>query len=194
MKIVQHVQKKEKLMNKNYKILWSSFLISNVGDWFRKIALPFLVFEKTGSAFHMASLYGISFIPWIVFSIFGGVLADRYKKNMVIAYSHFISLVFLAILIIEFNSTPLNMMVIYVLTFLLSSTEPIVHPSFNSLIPQIVDKEKLANANSGMQLIDNTLNLVGPLIGGSILLIVNPSQVLKINVYCRDTSVVYSYK
>ena len=90
-------------MNRNYKILWTTFLISNFGDWLRKLALPILVFEKTGSSFHMASLYGISFLPWITFSLVGGVLADKYKKTSIISLGHLISLLFLGLLIAAFN-------------------------------------------------------------------------------------------
>lgn len=168
-------------MNRNYKILWLTFLVSNFGDWLRKLALPLLVFEKTGSPFHMATLYGISFLPWILFSLVGGILADKFKKVYIISICHLISLVILSLLIISFKNDNILLLLIYILTFLLSSTEPLVHPAFQSLLPQIVTDNQLSKANSGIQLIDNTLNLIGPMISGSVLLLINPAKVLWVN-------------
>ncbi|SJZ66966.1 Transmembrane secretion effector [Pilibacter termitis] len=168
-------------MTKSYKLLWGSFCISNVGDWLRKIALPILVFQKTGSAYHMATLYGITFIPWILFSILGGVLADKIKKSRIISYGHFISLFFLTLLIISLQSSKIEIVVIYFLTFLLSSTEPLIHPSFQSLLPLTVEKKNLAKANAGIQLVDNTLNLIGPMISGVLLLYFTPENSLWVN-------------
>ena len=168
-------------MNRNYKILWTTFLISNFGDWLRKLALPLLVFEKTGSSFHMASLYGISFLPWITFSLAGGVLADKYKKTSIISFGHLISLLFLGLLIAAFNGEQLFLPLLYLLTFLLSSIEPLIHPAFQSLLPQIVEIKSLTRANSGLQLIDNTLNLIGPMISGIVLIFFPPLNSLWIN-------------
>lgn len=70
---------------RSFKLLWSSLLISQIGDWLFKIALPLLVFQKTGSASQMAAIYGVSFLPWLFFSLLGGLLADRTnKKNIMV--------------------------------------------------------------------------------------------------------------
>lgn len=129
----------------------------------------------------MATLYGISFLPWILFSLVGGILADKFKKVYIISICHLISLVILSLLIISFKNDNILLLLIYILTFLLSSTEPLVHPAFQSLLPQIVTDNQLSKANSGIQLIDNTLNLIGPMISGSVLLLINPAKVLWVN-------------
>ncbi len=129
----------------------------------------------------MATLYGISFLPWILFSLVGGILADKFKKVYIISICHLISLVILSLLIISFKNDNILLLLIYILTFLLSSTEPLVHPAFQSLLPQIVTDNQLSKANSGIQLIDNTLNLIGPMISGSVLLFINPAKVLWVN-------------
>ncbi|EMG9620938.1 TPA: MFS transporter [Enterococcus faecalis] len=170
-------------MSKNYHLLWSSFLISNIGDWLQKIALPILILQKTGSAYHMASIYGVSFIPWIVFSIFGGVLADKLKRTRIIAIGHFFSLFFLFFLILELGQPNINLLLVYIATFCLSSVEPLVHPSFQSLLPQLVDKNKLSQANAALQGIDNTLGLIGPMVSGSLILFVTPIVSLWLNAF-----------
>jgi predicted MFS family arabinose efflux permease len=168
-------------MSRNYKLLWTSFLVSNLGDWTRKIALPVIILEKTGSPYHMASLYGVSFLPWVVFSLFGGVIADRFSKTKIVACGHFISLIFLFLLIREIGQASVNMALVYIVTFLLSSVEPLVHPSFQSLLPQLVEARDLPRANAALQTVDNTLSLIGPMAGGSLLLILSGEHSLWIN-------------
>ncbi|MDO4814228.1 MAG: MFS transporter [Gemella sp.] len=168
-------------MNKNYKLLWSAFFVSDVGDWLQRIALPILVLNKTGSVFHAASLYGVSFLPWLLFSLLGGIFADRYNKIKVLVTGYALATVFSLVLGFSFLQDTPNLVYVYILTFLLSSVEPISHPSFNSLIPKIVNKENLAKANSNLQLVDNTLNLLAPLLSGILLLWINPVLLLFAN-------------
>ncbi|MDR0298466.1 MAG: MFS transporter, partial [Streptococcaceae bacterium] len=149
-----------------FRFLWFAFLISSVGDWLQKIAIPILIFQKTGSAYQMAGLYGISFVPWVLFTMFGGVLADRLKKSKIISFGYLLSLIFAVFLIIEVQQNTLNLPLIYLATFLLSSVEPLTHPAFQSLIPQLTDKNHLERANAQIGGVDNTLSLIGPMIGG----------------------------
>lgn len=67
-----------------FRFLWLSFLISSIGDWLYKLALPVVILQKTGSAYHAATAFGVSFIPWIIFSMIGGVVADNYSKKHVL--------------------------------------------------------------------------------------------------------------
>ncbi|MBF0746607.1 MFS transporter [Gemella sp. 19428wG2_WT2a] len=168
-------------MNKNYRLLWSAFLVSDIGDWLQRITLPILVLNTTGSAFHAASLYGVSFLPWLFFSLLGGIFADRYNKVKVLVAGNIIATILSLGLVVSFLQDDINLFYIYVLTFLLSSVEPISHPSFNSLIPKIVSKDYFAKANSNLQLVDNTLNFLAPLLSGFLLLWINPILLLVVN-------------
>ncbi|WP_262345562.1 MFS transporter [Lactiplantibacillus plantarum] len=84
--------------SRSFRHLWTSFLISEIGDWLLKIALPLAIFNKTGSATQMATVYGISFLPWIFFSLFGGIIADRYNKKRILILGNFTSSVLVLLL------------------------------------------------------------------------------------------------
>ncbi|MES5953261.1 MFS transporter [Bacillus fungorum] len=168
-------------MKHSYYLLWSSYLISKIGDWLYLIALPLIIYQKTDSAFQMATVYGIAFIPWLFFSLFGGFLADSFNKKNLIILGHFLSAFFVIALTILLTADNINLLLIYIGVFCLSSIEPLIHPSFHSMIPSIVEKEKIVHANSGLQLIENTLNLIGPVIGGSILAFMGGEFALIVN-------------
>ncbi|MBF0848832.1 MFS transporter, partial [Streptococcus danieliae] len=95
-------------------------------------------------------------LPWLFFSLLGGIFADRYNKVKVLVAGNIIATILSLGLVVSFLQDDINLFYIYVLTFLLSSVEPISHPSFNSLIPKIVSKDYFAKANSNLQLVDNT--------------------------------------
>ena len=167
--------------NKNFQFLWFAFLVSSIGDWLQKIALPIIVLQRTGSAYQMAGLYGVSFIPWILFTILGGAFADKMNKSKIISYGYFISLLFSIFLIVELQQKNLNLVVLYIASFLLSSVEPMTHPAFQSLIPLTTSKDNLEKANSLFGGIDNTLSLIGPMVAGSLILLISPIYLIWLN-------------
>ncbi|RZI49386.1 MFS transporter [Lactococcus kimchii] len=168
-------------MDKAYYFLLSAFGISAIGNWLQQIAVPVIIFNKTGSAYQMATLYGVTFIPWIIFTIYGGVLADKMRKTKIIYWGYFASLFFSFFLIFELSQSQIHMILVYMASFLLSSVEPLTHPAFNSLIPQVVEEKKLSQVNSWIEGVDNTLSLVGPMIAGTLILIVSPIYLLWFN-------------
>ncbi|GBG94299.1 major facilitator superfamily transporter [Ligilactobacillus salitolerans] len=153
----------------NFSYLWLSFLISSVGDWLYKLAIPIIILNKTGSAYHAAATFGVSFVPWVFFSLLGGSLADNYdKKKILISGNLFATLVCLMLLEI-LSAQESNFSLLYAAILLLASVDPLIHPSFQSIIPELVRPEKFASANAIIQTIDNTLSILGPLLGGSIV-------------------------
>ncbi|WP_050338016.1 MFS transporter [Lactiplantibacillus pentosus] len=160
---------------RSFKQLWSSFLISEMGDWLLKIALPLAIYNQTGSATQMATVYGISFLPWIFFSLFDGIMADRYNKKLILILGNLVSGILVLILAILLSTETTQIGLIYLIVFFQSSVDPLIHPSFQSILPSIVKDNQIVAANTSIQLVDNTLNLLGPLVGGSLAVILNPN-------------------
>ncbi|WP_419153864.1 MFS transporter [Weissella viridescens] len=157
--------------NQQFSLLTISFLSSSIANWIYKLALPIIILDKTGSAFHAAGIFGFSFVPWILFSIFGGVIADSYTKSRTLFFGNMASAVAAILLTVGTQMQPVNLYVIYGIVFMISSADPLIHPSFQSLIPDIVSNEELVSANSIIQTIENTLSVVGPLVGGGVVTI-----------------------
>jgi len=165
-----------------FRYLWLSFLVSSIGDWLYKLAIPIIILEKTGSAYHAATTFGVSFIPWVLFSLLGGSLADNYaKKRILIIGNLFASLAGLFLIFIIMNGT-INFNLLYVAVFVLASVDPLIHPSFQSVIPEVITSDRFANANATIQTIDNTLSILGPLMGGSIVTLLGGSNALWLDV------------
>ncbi|CAH1850593.1 MFS transporter [Convivina intestini] len=157
--------------NFSFYSLWLSFLVSNLGDWMYRLALPIIILEKTGSAYHAATAFGISFIPWVLFSLIGGVLADNYSKRKILIVGNILAAIFSYFLLFTLNVVNINFTFLYLAIFLLASVDPLVHPSFQSIIPEIINRDDYVKANAVIQTIDNTLTIMGPLVGGSIVML-----------------------
>lgn len=165
----------------NFIYLWSSFLVSSIGDWLYRLALPIIILQKTGSAYHAATVFGVSFIPWVLFSLIGGSLADNFSKKKTLILGNFFA-VFASLFLITVMSFPQpNFNLLYFTVFILASVDPLIHPSFQSIIPEIVINVQLVRANAMIQTIDNTLSIMGPLTGGMIVMLLGGVNALWID-------------
>lgn len=178
-------------MGRNYYLLWLSYLVTQVGNWVYLIALPLVVYDLTGSSFYMASLYGVEFLPWILFSLFGGLLADKYNKKKLILAGNLASAIFISILVLAVHLPTLNLPIIFITVFCLSSINPLIHPSFNSIIPELVTHENIVKANSSIQLIENFITLLGPMFGGGAIAFIGGKQALLIDIFAYLMSILF---
>lgn len=164
-----------------FNYLWTSFLISSIGDWLYKLAIPMIILNKTGSAYHAATTFGVSFIPWVVFSLLGGSLADNYDKKKILIFGNVFAGIASFWVIFVLSAPIINFGFLYTAIFILSSVDPLIHPSFQSIIPEIVIPKRFTSANATIQTIDNTLSILGPLMGGSVVTLLGGSNALWID-------------
>ena len=71
----------QSLRHRNYRLLWVGTLIANSGDWMDQIALNWLVYDLSGSAVQLALLNLCRLAPILVFTLIGGVIADRVERR-----------------------------------------------------------------------------------------------------------------
>ena len=155
--------------------------MSSIGDWLYRLALPIIILQKTGSAYHAATVFGVSFISWVLFSLIGGSLADNFSKKKTLILGNFFA-VFASLFLITVMSFPqLNFNLLYFTVFILASVDPLIHPSFQSIIPEIVINVQLVRDNAMIQTIDNTLSIMGPLTGGMIVMLLGGVNALWID-------------
>ncbi|MET0427853.1 MAG: MFS transporter [Microvirga sp.] len=167
-------------MSHPFRCLLAAFLISSVGDWLYKLALPLLILQLTGSAFDASLAYGLTFLPYVVVSIFGGVIADRFDRRSNLILGDLTS-TFGMLAIYAASRFGAAVTVILVLSFVTACITPLYHPSFQSIIPELVEREKLARANAMVGAVENTMMVFGPFLGGAALLLLKPNDAILLN-------------
>src|SRR4051812_10906416 len=153
-------------MTRSYYLLVSAYFLSAVGNWIYRIALPLLIYERTHSALNMALAFGVAYVPFLLFSPFGGIMADRCDRRRLLWVGDTVSCLFAAALAITVYLRPSGLWIIYPLVFLLASVEPFYHAAFQSIIPSLVMPQRLTKANAWIQGADNLVAFLGPLLGG----------------------------
>src|SRR3990167_4186734 len=168
-------------MQRSYYYLLSAYFISSIGDWLYKLAIPLLLYHMTHSPLTMAIAFALTFLPFVMVSPFGGVVADRFNRRSILIWGDFFSFIIILILAITTQFLGNTLWLIYLLVFLAAVVSPLYHPAFHSIIPAIVKPEQLSKANSLLSSADNFIMLLAPLLGGGLIAILGITKAIYFN-------------
>ncbi len=155
------------LKNKNYTLVLLGRFVSEFGTYMQSFALSLYVLEKTGSAAMFSLVMVVSIIPRIILMPFAGVLADRFsRKKMVVAMDILSGLSVLFIVGIYLINYDLSLVWIYIIVVILNVISVFFSPAMGSMIPDIVEKDKLADANSLMGIGEGINAVLVPIVAG----------------------------
>ncbi len=167
---------------RNYRLFYSGQGISLIGTWMQRIALSWLVYRLTGSAFLLGVVGFASQIPASVVAPLGGVLADRVNRQrflIVIQILAMIQAFILAFLVLTNNIAFWHILVLSIFLGLIHAFDIPVRQSF---IIEIVEKrEDLGNAIALNSSMFNSARLIGPSIAGILIAVVGEGFCFLIN-------------
>ena len=168
------------LRHRDFRWLMSAMVVDQAGTWAFHVALTVYVFDATHSAAWVGAANLARYIPMLVFSAYGGVLADRYDRTRVKAVSAALSAVVMAGMTI---TTLLRGPVLLVIAFVvLSSTVAVVFaPAVSATIPELVSEDELASANALNTTVEYAAVIVGPALGAGLVLLGGPPFALAVN-------------
>ncbi|HKJ36433.1 MAG TPA: MFS transporter [Solirubrobacterales bacterium] len=164
-----------------FRAALASRVISGLGTWMQIVAAGWLVFDITGSAAAVGVLTVAVKGPGLLFSTYGGELADRYDRRRIVVISSAVSAIFaglLAVLAWESPSTPL---VVYLPALVLGISSSIGNASKTAVVMGTVPKELLASATGMSSVAYNLCRLIGPVIGGLLVVAVGPGPCFALN-------------
>jgi DHA3 family macrolide efflux protein-like MFS transporter len=169
------------LINRNFCLLWFSQLVSQLGDKAYNIALMWWLLEKTKSPFIVSSFLVASMLPELIFGPVAGIYIDRWNKKKILVVSDFVRGIIVLLLAILYQSKLLEIWHIYVAALCISLCSALFNPTTMSVIPVIVEKDKLQQANALSQMVVGAVSIIGPLLGASSIALVGYIGVLICN-------------
>ncbi len=148
---------------RDFRLLWFGGLISVIGDWALIAALPYEVYQRTGSALATGAVFIAGVGPAILFGSTAGVLVDRYDRRRLMVWIN----VALALSLVPLLGVDiLGLWVVYAVLIVGNILEQGFIPAQVAMLPKLVSEEHLVAANSLGSLSRNLARLVGPAIGG----------------------------
>jgi MFS family permease len=154
------------LRNPDFRLFWSGNFLSNIGTWMQNVAQGWLVLELTNSSFWLGMVGFAASFPFLVFTLFGGVIADRVNKRylMIGTQTVMMLLAFLLAGLTYFKVITIGSLM--TLAFLNGVAMALNAPSYQALVPQLVRRSDLPNAIALNAAQFNMSRVLGPTLGG----------------------------
>src|SRR5262245_55977502 len=159
----------QSLTNRNYRLYWFGQVVSMSGTWMQRIAQAWLVLQLTNSPLALGTVTTIQFTPILLFSLFGGVLADRLPKWRFITCTQTIMAMQALTLAILVGTGRIQLYQIYLLAAVLGVASALDMPTRQSFVAELVGRDALPNAVALNSTIMNVSRILGPALGGVLI-------------------------
>lgn len=154
------------LRQRNYGLLWVGQLISIFGDWMLLIALPFYIFNLTGSALATGAMFMATNLPRVLLGSVAGVFVDRWNRKRAMIAADFLRAALMLTLLAVHSVHWL--WIVYLVAFTQASITQFFTPAKNAVIPLIVGAPDLIAANTLNSLSGELTRLIAPALGGAL--------------------------
>jgi MFS family permease len=169
------------LRRRNFALIWSAALVSNVGSWMQTVAVGALVTEATGKSTWTGIVAAAAFIPIGIFAPIGGALADRIDRRRYFIGTTIGETLFAALLAVAVATGNAEPWLVTVLVFCGGVLTALGFPAYQAIIPELVPKEELLAAMSLGSAQFNLGRVVGPALAGVAILAGSYGLVFAIN-------------
>jgi MFS family permease len=154
--------------------LWSASTLSNLADGLVKIGLPLVAVTLTDSPGLVAGVTLAVTLPWLLFALPAGALADRVDRRVAMVTANVVRAAGVAVLavalVLWLESSPAAIWALYAVALLLGTAETIYDTCAQSILPQVVARDQLQRANGRLLAAELTANeFVGPPLGGLLV-------------------------
>lgn len=171
------------LENRNYRLWAGGALVSNIGTWMQRIAQDWLVLtvltDHSGTAVGITT--GLQFLPMLLLGPYAGVLADRYRKRVILLWAQTaMGLIGLAVGLLVVSGSA-QLWQVYVAALCLGLASAVDGPARQAFVSELVGQEHLANAVSLNAASFNTARLTGPAIAGLLIAWIGTGPVFLLN-------------
>lgn len=153
-----------------YWWLWTSSGLSNLADGIVKIALPLVAIQFTRSPTLIAGLTFAVTLPWLLFALPAGALADRIDRRRAMLGANGVRAVLIAAVALAVMLDTGSIWVLYVVAVGIGIAETVYDTSAQSILPQVVKRDQLSRANGRLFAAELTANeFVGPPMAGFLV-------------------------
>ena len=156
---------------RDFRVQWFGACTSSIGTWMQIVAQNWLVLSLTDSPFYLGLDAFLQQLPIMLFTLIGGVLADRRDRRRMLIASQYVQMATSATLALLMYLHVVQVWHILLLSSVTGFAQAFGGPAYQSLIPSLVDKKDLPNAVALNSIQFNVARVVGPLLFGATLVV-----------------------
>lgn len=157
--------------HRNFRILFPASVLSNTGTWVQRVAQDWLVLELTGSAQMLGIITALQFLPFLLLSLYGGILADKFDKRVLLILTNLgagLGSLALGLLVVTGLVEVWHVAVLAFAVGVFTALDAPVRNGFNS---ELVGQEDIGSAVSLNSANFNVGRLIGPAASGFLIVL-----------------------
>ena len=154
---------------RDFRLMWIGACTSSIGTWMQIVAQGWLIYRLSHSAFLLALDQFLGGIPIFLFSLIGGVVADRFERHKILLMSQYIQMASATTLTVLVATNRVHIWEILSLSFVSGLAQAFGGPAYSALIPSLVDREDMPNAIALNSIQFNMAVTIGPALAGIAL-------------------------
>jgi MFS family permease len=157
------------LRHRNFRLFFWGQLISLIGTWMQSLAQSWLVYTLTHSAFQLGIVNTFQFLPVLLFSLFAGVIVDRFPRRPMIIGTQIAFLLLALILGVLTVAATVQLWQVYVIAALFGTVNAFDVPARQAFMVEMVGREDLLNGIALNSSIFNASRVFGPAIASLLI-------------------------
>ena len=154
---------------RDFRLMWFGACTSSIGTWMQIVAQGWLIYRLSHSAFLLALDQFLGGIPIFLFSLIGGVVADRTERRKILLVSQYVQMASAGALTVLVATGWVHVWHILCLSFVSGLAQAFGGPAYQALIPTLVDREDMPNAIALNSIQFNMAVTIGPALAGQAL-------------------------
>jgi len=165
----------------NFRLYFGGQVVSVSGAWMQRVAQSWLVLELTDSGAVVGALTAVQFVPILLLAPFGGLVADRFEKRSVLYFTQTLAAAIALTLGLLVLTDLVELWMVFTLALALGIVGSVDNPTRNSFVMEMVGRSKLANAVALNSVLVNSARVIGPAVGGLLIVTVGLGWCFVIN-------------
>ncbi|MGD0497221.1 MAG: MFS transporter [Bryobacteraceae bacterium] len=154
---------------RDFRLVWIGAFTSSVGTWMQQVAQGWLIYRLSHSPFLLALDPVLATLPMFLFSLIGGVVADRVERQRILIVSQYIQMICAFLLTILVGTGVVQVWQILTCSLIAGFGPAFGGPAYSALIPTLVDKEDMPNAIALNSIQFNAAVMLGPAFSAGVL-------------------------
>jgi len=154
---------------RDFRLMWFGACMSSIGTWMQIVAQGWLIYRLSHSAFLLALDQFLGGIPIFLFSLIGGVVADRAERRKILLGSQYAQMACATVLTVLVTTARIHIWHMLCLSFISGLAQAFGGPAYQALIPSLVKREDMPNAIALNSIQFNMAITIGPALAGQAL-------------------------